>query len=43
MKDDFLIVHKKILPVYFEKVHGVTDDGVAVLSSGNTIFLVTLQ
>lgn len=30
------------LPIYFDKVYGVTDSGVAVLSSGGTVYLVTL-
>lgn len=30
------------LPIYFDKVHGVTDGGVAVLSGGDTVYLVKL-
>jgi len=31
------------LSFYFDKVHGVTDDGIAVLANGDTVYLVTLE
>ena len=30
------------LPIYFDKIHGVTSDGTAVLANGDTVYLVSL-